>query len=76
MRGRLGRELVVIGVGGIETADDAMAFVRAGADLVQMYTGFVYEGPLSAARIGRDLARRVEREGAATIADLVGVEGA
>lgn len=76
VRGRLGRELVVIGVGGIETADDAMAFVRAGADLVQMYTGFVYEGPLSAARIGRDLARRVEREGAATIADLVGVEGA
>ena len=76
VRARLGRELVVIGVGGIETAEDAMALVRAGADLVQMYTGFVYGGPLSAARIGRDLARRVEREGAASIAELVGVEGA
>jgi dihydroorotate dehydrogenase len=75
VRARLGREIVVIGVGGVETADDAMALVRAGANLVQMYTGFIYEGPLSAARIGRELARRVEREGAATIADLVGVEG-
>jgi dihydroorotate dehydrogenase len=75
VRARLGREIVVIGVGGVETADHAMALVRAGADLVQMYTGFIYEGPLSAARIGRELARRVEREGVATIADLVGVEG-
>jgi dihydroorotate dehydrogenase len=75
VRARLGREIVVIGVGGVETADHAMALVRAGADLVQMYTGFIYGGPLSAARIGRELARRVEREGAATIADLVGVEG-
>ncbi len=76
VRERLGREIVIIGVGGVETADHAMALVRAGADLVQMYTGFIYEGPLSAARIGRELARQVEREGAASIADLVGVEGA
>ncbi len=74
VRARLGREIVVIGVGGVETADDVMALVRAGANLVQMYTGFIYEGPLSAARIGRELARRVEREGVATIADLVGVD--
>ncbi len=76
MRARLGREIVVVGVGGVETADDAMALVRAGADLVQMYTGFIYQGPLSAAHIGRELGRRVAQEGAATIADLVGVEGA
>ncbi len=75
VRARLGREIVVVGVGGVETADDALALVRAGADLVQMYTGFVYGGPLSAARIGRELAARVEREGAATIADLVGTDG-
>jgi dihydroorotate dehydrogenase len=74
VRARLGREVVVIGVGGIETAEHVMALVRAGADLVQMYTGFIYEGPLSAARIGRELGRRVESEGAANIADLVGVE--
>jgi dihydroorotate dehydrogenase len=75
VRARLGRRVVVVGVGGIETAEHALALVRAGADLVQMYTGFIYEGPLAAARIGRDLARSVEREGAATISDLVGVEG-
>jgi dihydroorotate dehydrogenase len=73
VRARLGRDIVVIGVGGIETADHVMALVRAGADLVQMYTGFIYEGPLSAARIGRDLGRLVEREGAASIGDFVGV---
>jgi dihydroorotate dehydrogenase len=75
VRARLGREVVVIGVGGVETADDALALVRAGADLVQMYTGFIYGGPLSPARIARELAARVEREGAATIADLVGTDG-
>jgi dihydroorotate dehydrogenase len=75
VRARLGRDLVVIGVGGIETAEHAMAFVRAGADLVQMYTGFVYEGPLSASRIGRELGRRVEQAGATSIAELVGIEG-
>lgn len=74
VRARLGRDIVVIGVGGVEDADHAMSLVRAGADLVQMYTGFVYEGPLAAARIGRELARRVEHEGAASIGDLVGVD--
>jgi dihydroorotate dehydrogenase len=73
VRGRLGREVVVIGVGGVETAEHVLALVLAGADLVQMYTGFIYEGPTSAARIGRQLERLVEREGAASIADLAGV---
>jgi dihydroorotate dehydrogenase len=72
VRARLGPSVVVVGVGGVETADDAMALVLAGADLVQMYTGFVYGGPLAAARIARDLAQRVEREGQVTIADFVG----
>lgn len=72
VRARLGRSVVVVGVGGIERAEHAMAFVRAGADLVQMYTGFIYQGPLVAARIARDLDRLVEREGRATIADFVG----
>ncbi len=72
VRARLGRRVAVVGVGGIEEAEHALALVTAGADLVQMYTGFVYGGPLSAARIGRDLARLVERSGAASIGDLVG----
>ena len=65
-------EAVVVGVGGIERAEHAMALVRAGADLVQMYTGFVYEGPRAPSRIARELAAMVTREGAASIAELRG----
>lgn len=72
VRARLGAEAVVVGVGGIERAEHAMAFVRAGADLVQMYTGFIYEGPGAPGRIARDLAAMVEREGASTLRELRG----
>jgi dihydroorotate dehydrogenase len=74
-RARLGRARVIIGVGGVERAEDALALVRAGADLVQMYTGFVYGGPGAPARITRELGALVEREGAASIAELVGSGG-
>jgi dihydroorotate dehydrogenase len=72
LRARLGREATIVGVGGIETAADAFAFVRAGANLVQMYTGFIYEGPGAPRRIARGLAALVEREGARGISELVG----
>jgi dihydroorotate dehydrogenase len=72
VRARLGRRVVVVGVGGVERAADVMALVRAGADLVQMYTGFIYEGPSAPSQIARELAALVEREGAPTIASLVG----
>ena len=45
LRSKLGKEFPIIGVGGIMTPEDAAAKLRAGADLVQIYTGFVYEGP-------------------------------
>lgn len=70
VRKRLGRGFVVIGVGGIENADDVLAMMRAGADLVQAYTGFVYGGPTWPARVHRDLAAMVKREGAASLVDL------
>jgi len=72
VRARLGPKPVVIGVGGVERAEHAMALVRAGADLVQMYTGFVYEGPGAPSRIARELGALVEREGAKTLAELRG----
>ncbi len=75
VRDRLGRNVAVVGVGGIESADHAMAFVRAGADLVQMYTGFVYGGPAAPSRIRRDLSAMVAREGARSITELVGTGG-
>jgi dihydroorotate dehydrogenase len=73
IRARLGRKVAVVGVGGIETAEDAIAFVRAGADLLQMYTGMVYEGPGAPGRIARGLATMLEREGVRGIGELVGV---
>ena len=72
VRARLGKAPVVVGVGGISTGQHAMAMVRAGADLVQLYTGFIYEGPGVAARIGRELGAMVAREGATTLAELRG----
>ncbi|MEU0878896.1 quinone-dependent dihydroorotate dehydrogenase [Lentzea sp. NPDC005914] len=49
-------ELPVIGVGGIATADDAKRMIDAGASLVQIYTGFIYEGPGLVSRINRALS--------------------
>jgi dihydroorotate dehydrogenase len=42
---RLQGKIPIIGVGGIHSANDAKAMLNAGASLVQVYTGFIYEGP-------------------------------
>lgn len=55
-----GGRVPVIGVGGVQTAGDVRAKLAAGAALVQMYTGLVYEGPGVAGRILRALARNNE----------------
>ncbi|MBD5788017.1 quinone-dependent dihydroorotate dehydrogenase [Cellulosimicrobium terreum] len=60
LRERLGPDRAIIGVGGITSADDARDYLRAGADLVQGYTAFAYEGPLWAARVNRALVRHPE----------------
>ena len=72
IRRRLGRSVAVVGVGGIENASHAMEFMRAGANLVQLYTAFVYEGPGVARAMGRHLADLVTEAGASNIAQLVG----
>lgn len=55
---RVGGKLVLVSAGGVETVEDVEARLAAGATLVQAYTGFVYGGPLWAARLHRQLARR------------------
>lgn len=72
VRRRAGDRLVLIAVGGIETADDAWARITAGATLVQGYTGFVYGGPLWPRRLHRGLSRRVREAGLASIAEAIG----
>jgi dihydroorotate dehydrogenase len=59
LHARVGDRMVLISVGGIETPDDAWERIRAGATLVQAYTGFVYGGPGWPRRMNRELARRV-----------------
>jgi dihydroorotate dehydrogenase len=56
-----GRRLVLVGVGGIDSPQAARAKLAAGADLVQLYTGMVYEGPGLPARIVRALADDLQR---------------
>lgn len=50
----------IIGVGGIHSAEDALEKIDAGADLVQLYTGFVYEGPVLIKRINKALIKRTK----------------
>ena len=65
-------EIPLIGVGGIANANDAWERIRAGASLIQLYSAMVYEGPGIAARIGREIAERLKREGYSSIAQAVG----
>lgn len=55
LRARLGPEAVIIGVGGITTAEDARAYLDAGATLLQAYTAFIYRGPAWVGRLQREL---------------------
>jgi dihydroorotate dehydrogenase len=69
---RVGDRLVLISVGGIETADDAWDRITSGASLVQGYTGFVYGGGSWAKDLHDGLARRLHDGGFATLAEAVG----
>jgi dihydroorotate dehydrogenase len=59
-------------VGGIFTAEDAYEKIRAGASAVQIYTGFVYEGPAAVKRINQGLLRLLDRDGYSSITEAVG----
>lgn len=64
----------LIGVGGVASGADAYARIRAGASLVQLYSGLVYGGPGLPARIKRDLAALLRRDVFASITEAVGVD--
>ena len=63
----------VVGVGGISTAEDAYARIRAGASLVQIYTALVYGGPRTPRRIAQGLKRLLERDGL-TLPQAIGLD--
>ena len=74
LRARVGERLVLIAAGGIENAEQAWARIKAGATLVQVYTGFIYEGPGFARALARGLRACAKRDGYARVQDAVGVE--
>lgn len=67
-----GGKLPLIGVGGVFTGADALAKIKAGASLVQLYSGMVYEGPGIARAIAADLAARLKAEGFESLKAAVG----
>jgi dihydroorotate dehydrogenase len=69
MRRRLGPKVALIGVGGVDGAETAAEKIRAGADLVQLYTGMIYAGPGLPGRIVAGLSALARREGVLSIAE-------
>jgi dihydroorotate dehydrogenase len=68
--------LPLIGVGGVFTAEDAWEKICAGASLVQLYTGFIYQGPRVAREINEGLSSIMKREGLASLDEAVGSRAA
>jgi dihydroorotate dehydrogenase len=69
-----GGALPLIGAGGIASAEEALAKVRAGASAVQLYTAMIFEGVSLGARIARGLDRLLAEAGAANVAEAVGAD--
>lgn len=65
-------KIPLVGVGGIASPEDAIAKIRAGASLIQLYSAFVYQGFGLVERIKQGLAEEVQRSGVVSIAELVG----
>ena len=72
LRATAGPALPLIGVGGIDSAAVAWERIAAGASLVQIYTGWIYEGPTLVPRILEGLSEQLDRQGLATLSEAVG----
>lgn len=70
----VGRSAVVVGCGGVFSAEDAYRKIRLGASLVQLITGLVYRGPQLVAQINRGLVRLLRRDGFSSVSEAVGVD--
>ncbi|MER9441036.1 quinone-dependent dihydroorotate dehydrogenase [Mesorhizobium sp. M0340] len=70
MRKLLGPDTTIIGVGGVDSAETALEKIRAGADLVQLYTGMIYAGPALPGRILSGMARFMDSQGLKSLREL------
>ncbi len=67
-----GKRFVLVGSGGVFSAEDAYKKIKAGASLVQMITGMIFEGPQVVGKINRGLVSLLERDGFKNISEAVG----
>jgi len=74
LRAKVGTRVTLVAVGGIESADDAWERIRAGATLVQAYTGFIYGGPGWPRRVHRELAAKVRAAKLRSIEQAIGAD--
>jgi dihydroorotate dehydrogenase len=70
LRQRVGPQMALVGVGGVDTAEAALEKIRAGADLVQLYTGMIYAGPSLPGRIVSGLSTFLDREGLSSLSSI------
>ena len=70
----VGKKILIIGVGGVDSAEGVFNKIVSGATLVQLYTGMVYKGPTIASKINKDLDEIVKREGFKNISEAIGTK--
>jgi dihydroorotate dehydrogenase len=63
---------VIIGCGGVFTAEDAYKKIKSGASLIQMITGMIFEGPQAISQINKDLVRLLRKDGYSSISEAIG----
>jgi dihydroorotate dehydrogenase len=67
-----GGRLILIGCGGVASGQDALAKIKAGASLVQLYTAFAYGGPALIPRLKSELVAALREEGFASVSEAIG----
>ena len=71
---KCGDKLIISGVGGVSSAEDAYEKIRSGASLVQMITGLMFEGPQIVGQINRGLVKLLKKDGFSNISEAIGVD--
>ncbi len=71
---RYGTRLIIVGTGGVFSAEEAYEKIRAGATLVGMITGMIFEGPSQIGAINHDLAKLLRRDGFHNVSEAIGVD--
>jgi len=69
-----GKKFIIIGCGGVFSAEDAYRKIKLGATLVQLITGMVFEGPQFPASVNEGLAKLIKKDGFKSISDAVGID--